>query len=159
MANNLGQNISTMNRESMLDKIVGTWKLVSIYFLFDDGTHKDMYGDSPIGILMYDNSGYMNAQLGSNHRQDTFKDPNAMVDPLLKSRIFDSYMAYYGTYYEEVPGKVIHVVEGCTNPTWIGEKEIRFVDVKGDTLKIWTPKTVYDGKKAVIEVIWQRAQG
>ncbi len=145
-----------MKQESTLEKITGTWKLNAIYFLFNDGSKEDMYGPNPIGILMYDSNGYMNAQLGESGRQTSFKNKEWMLDLNLKSIAFDSYMSYYGTYYEEEPGKVIHQVEGCINPDWIGEKEIRYVDTQGDILKIWTPKTQINGKEAVVEVLWQR---
>ncbi|MCT4587841.1 MAG: lipocalin-like domain-containing protein [Carboxylicivirga sp.] len=140
-----------------IKQLVGTWKLESIYFLFDDNTKMDMYGDSPLGILMYDDRGYMNAQLGFNKREEKYNTGEWSNDPAIKSEVFDSFMAYYGKYYEESPGKIIHLVEGCVNPDWIGEKEIRFYKIDGDTLKIWTPKTKVEGKNGIIEVIWKRA--
>ncbi|MFT3738024.1 MAG: lipocalin-like domain-containing protein [Breznakibacter sp.] len=146
---------SSMIPETQIEKIVGSWNLISIYYLFDDGTKMDLYGKKPIGILMYDENGFMNAQLGDNLRQEIFRADD-LADPTAKSKIFDSYMAYYGTYYEEAPGKVIHEVIGCTNPTWIGKKEIRYVDIHGDTLRIWTLPTLVDRREAVIEVYWQR---
>jgi len=140
----------------MIDQIKGSWKLISIYYFFADGTQIDMYGENPIGILMYDDNGYMNAQLGRNHREEVCSYKECMNDLATKSQIFDSFMAYYGKYYEESPGKIIHLVEGCINPFWIGQKEIRYVDVQGDILKIWTPPTPIDGRQAIIEVFWQR---
>ena len=141
------------NKLSTIEKVVGTWMLDSIYYKFEDGSQVDMYGSQPIGILMYDHNGNMNAQLGNNNRQI----PHTNSNEKLNKKIGDSYMAYYGKYYEESPGKIIHKVIGCVNPSWIGEKEIRFYAVDKDILKIWTPSVAIDGKNAIIEVIWLRS--
>lgn len=144
-----------MTHTQTTEKVVGTWGLISIYYLFEDGSKKNMYGENPIGILMYDNHGYMNAQLGANQRQH-ISHSDQVDESTVKSIFYDTYIAYYGTYYEESEGKIIHEVIGCTNPSWIGGREVRFVDVRGDELRIWTPPCMVDGKEAVIEVMWQR---
>jgi len=139
------------NENNVYLPIVGTWVLSSIYYLFDDGTKQDMYGSKPLGILMYDENGLMNAQLGSkDHKSYDFESQTC-------SCLFSNYMAYYGDYYEESPGKLIHKVTGCVHPHWIGEKEVRYYELKEDVLRIWTPKMNINGKDAIIEVYWKRA--
>lgn len=136
--------------------IVGTWDLQAIYFKFEDGTKMDMYGPNPNGVLMYDNCGMMNAQLGCNNHKSFFERNDNLDERIPSAQLFGSYMAYYGKYYEEISGKLIHEVIGCINPEWIGEKEIRYFKIKDDCLKIWTPVQSIHNKEATIEVIWHR---
>nr|WP_321451598.1 lipocalin-like domain-containing protein [uncultured Carboxylicivirga sp.] len=131
--------------------VVGTWILSTIYYLFDDGSKQDMYGPNPLGVLMYDANGIMNAQLGSrNHKSYDFQSHSC-------AELFTNYMAYYGDYYEESPGQIIHEVTGCVHPQWVGEKEVRYYELKEEVLKIWTPKMKINGRDAIIEVYWKKA--
>ncbi len=140
------------NKLNTLAEIQGTWILGDIYYKFEDGSKVDMYGPNPVGILMYDAHGKMNAQLGKKDRQIQVSKDSGTAS----SGLDESYIAYYGDYYEDSFGKIIHEVIGCTNPSWIAEKEIRFYEIDKNILKIWTPPSDVNGKNAIVEVIWHR---
>ncbi len=136
--------------------IIGTWRLKSIYYKNGDGDKTNLYGENPLGILMYDISGYVNAQLGSNNRLGMKSNNGNALTTKDKEGAFDSFMAYYGKYYEKEPGVMIHQIEGCINPNWLNKDEIRYFRLKGDILEISTPKIYINGIEAVIEVLWKR---
>ncbi len=143
------------NQSDIINEIIGTWKLISIYYKYKNGNKENMYGPNPIGILMYDKSGNMNAQLGYRGREITYKNSYSNNDQI-KASCFDTYMCYYGSFYEESPGIVIHHVVGCTNPTWINRKEIRYIKIENNILKIDTPEMEYNGEKVILEVMWEK---
>ena len=145
-----------MTESSILQQIQGTWILESIYYKNSENIKIDYYGPNPKGILMYDQFGFMNAQLGFSDRSQLKKmNPE---DDKLKISSYDTYMAYYGRYYEQELGVIIHDVIGCTQPAWVGEKIIRYVKTENNILYITTPETIINNTKTRLEVYWSKAK-
>jgi hypothetical protein len=144
-------------KESIKEKIVGTWKLVSWKYTGENNEEIDFFGTNPFGILMYDNRGYMNAQLSKLGRAN-FRSESLTGGSLEEMRdAYLSYAAYYGTYYENSPGEIIHVVEGSLFPNWVGHQEIRYGKIKGEYLILSTPPIKAQGKEIIFNVTWKRA--
>jgi hypothetical protein len=144
-------------KESIKQKIVGTWKLVSWKYTSENGEETDFFGERPFGILMYDNRGYMNAQLSKLGRAN-FHSESLTGGSLEEMRdAYLSYAAYYGKYYENSPGEIIHVVEGSLFPNWVGHQEIRYGKIKGEYLILSTPPIKAQGKEIIFNVTWERA--
>jgi hypothetical protein len=141
---------------SIQSDILGTWLLVSMTYENAEGRKINLYGENPRGILMYDTSGYMNAQMGFAHK-NIFKS-NSLGDGSSEeiSSAYKSYMGYYGKYYESSPGVVVHEVDDCLFPNWRGKKEIRYATIKNNILIITTPPTLFGNHEIVIEAIWRR---
>lgn len=141
---------------STIDRIIGTWKLKEIFYKNQKDNKINYFGPNPKGILMYDSFGYMNAQLGylgRNHLKN--QDPE---DDKIKIAAYDSYMSYYGKYYETEPGTIIHKIEGCSNPSWEGTEETRYVIVDEEILYITTPQLKIDETITKLEVYWERVK-
>jgi hypothetical protein len=147
-----------MENKAIKDKIIGTWRLIAIYYKDDNDNKTNLYGEDPIGILMYDEFGNMNAQLGYRHRELMSSAALSGGTKKEKSRLFDQYMAYYGKYYEKEPGVVIHSVEGCMIPNWEGGDQIRYAKVDGDLLYISAPRMTVGERETVLEVVWERCR-
>lgn len=145
-----------MYDKSVKDEIVGTWKLLSIFYRDREGNKVNLYGENPNGILMYDKHGYMNAQIGNSMREKMSSAALSGGDDAEKLKAFNTFMAYYGKYYEREPGMIIHEVEACLIPNWEGQEEIRFCKIAGDLLYITTPETTIDSIDTVIEVVWKK---
>lgn len=143
-------------KKSVIPEIFGSWKLISLTHV--KGNEKlDLYGKNPIGILTYDKSGYMNAQFGFRDRKN-FQDESlsgGTVDEMTGA--YKSYMAYYGKFKEEEPGKIIHEVEGALFPNWQGHSEIRYAEIEGNKLTISIPPTLVNNEQISLIAIWEKA--
>jgi hypothetical protein len=139
------------------DQIVGTWKLVSWTFENEKGETVHYLGENSTGILMYDEHGYMNAQLMKGNRSSFASDSINGGTPQEALGAFNSYLAYFGKYYEENPGEMVHIVEGSLFPNWVGNKEVRYGKIEGDKLILSTPPIPSGGAEIVFYITWQRA--
>lgn len=147
-----------MNSESkqLGDRIIGAWKMISCTYKNSAGVEADYFGPNPEGVLLYDASGIMSAQFRHAHRPLFSSDAIGEGTAEEVGRAFNSYQAYYGTYKEEAPGKVIHTVSGSIFPNWTGHDEVRFAVIKGDKLIISTPAIPVGEDEITFYVVWQR---
>jgi len=143
--------------QPLKEQIIGTWKLVSWVFENENGETIHYLGADASGILMYDKNGYMNAQLMKGNRKPFESSSINGSTPEEAHQAFNSYLAYFGRYYEENPGEVVHIVEGSLFPNWMGNKEIRYGRIDGDLLILHTPPIPAHGREIVFYITWKRA--
>jgi hypothetical protein len=139
--------------------IVGTWKLLACYYQTSKGETVDYYGPNPIGILMYDTNGLMNAQLMNRGRPNFASDAVGSGSLEEIRDAFNTYQAYFGRYREETPGTVIHTVEGSVFPNWFGHEEIRHYTIIDNRLSIFTPPIEVNDSTFIFYVEWERIEG
>jgi len=142
--------------EAIGPRIIGTWKLVSWTYTDDHGNTVPYLGEGAQGILMYDSQGYMNAQLMRAGRPPFAKPGFAEGTAEETWHAFNSYLAYYGRYYEAQPGEIIHEVEGSLFPNWVGHRQVRYATVIGDQLTLHTLPIAAHERKIVFYITWQR---
>jgi endonuclease/exonuclease/phosphatase family metal-dependent hydrolase len=140
-------------------QLVGAWKLVSIDERRADGqrvTPAD-YGPEPIGLLIYDASGYMSAQAMRRGRGKLPSDDVHLAPPQQTKEAFVGYNAYFGKYeVREAEGIVIHHVEGSMIPNWEGGAQRRRFTLEGDKLILEPPPFDAAGEKRTRRLTWQR---
>ena len=125
-----------------------TWTLVSV--------SADTFGSNPKGVLMFDASGRVFAQLmrpdlakyaSNNRNQGTPEEYKATVQGMI---------SYFGTYSVSGTDLLIHI-EGSSFPNWTGTDQKRTnITVTGDELK-WTQPTPSAGG-APVATVWKRAK-
>ncbi len=142
-------------QQFITDKIIGTWKLVSWVYQNDRNEKVDFFGPDPIGILMYEKSGYMNAQLMRRDRPNFNSNKSTEATETECTLAFTGYAAYFGKFEEREPGTLTHIVEGSLFPNWVGHEEIRYGKLEGNTLILSAPGII-DGEKIMFYVTWQR---
>lgn len=138
----------------------GTWRLADAYAETDDGRQAFPLGDGAQGLIIYDEAGYMSAQLTSRDRTRLSK-PN-LADVALEEfkQAYLSYTSYYGRFTLDVENSTItHHVEGSLAQGWVGGDQLRYFELKPDgSLTLRTPPMrVADGTKVVNTLVWVRA--
>lgn len=134
---------------------VGTWRLVSYEVRRADGRITYPWGRDPVGRLMYSEDGYVSvAMMSANRPHFVAKDvKRGSVEE--KAAAVDTYISYCGRY--EVQGDaIIHHVEICLFPNWVGADQKRNFEFDGDRLSLSAALPSGDGVQKTAHLIWER---
>jgi hypothetical protein len=137
---------------SVRKRLIGVWKLSSISIeVLVDGNVLYPYGEHPIGLLTYDEAGRISAQIMQPGRQSSVSDPAAIsrasADEL--RQIAEGYIGYYGSFtIDEENRTVIHHVEACTLPAWVGTDQKRQYEFAGPRLAL---------RSGPSKLVWERS--
>jgi len=116
--------------------LIGVWKLLRLELLVD-GNVLYPYGEHPLGRLTYDEAGRISAQIMQPGRQSSLSDPDAISRASAHElrQIAEGYFGYYGSFTIDEENKtVIHHVEACTLPAWVGTDQKRRWEFEGPRL-------------------------
>ena len=123
---------------SVRKRLIGAWKLLT-FEVSVDGNVLHPYGEHPIGRLTYDKAGRMSAHVMKPGRKSSISDPIAVTSASCDElrQIADGYVGYYGTFsLDEGSKTVIHHVESCTLPAWVGTDQTRHYEFIDDHLAL-----------------------
>jgi len=162
--------------DSLRDKVIGTWKLISWESLRSNGEVVNVWmGLHPTGVIMYQPNGYMAVQIMADPRP-TFADNPATTPPSYEElrNAFFGYYAYWGRYSINNTGDgVVHDVQASERPGEVGLKYPRSVSIDGAKLVITTPAykaslllpghireraQIREDEELVNRLTWQRAE-
>jgi lipocalin-like protein len=135
------------------DRIVGTWKLVSV--VYEDALTKErtpVLGEHPKGRQIATADGRWLALVTADGR----KVPQTEAE---RAQALRTMIAYTGRYRVE-DGKVITRVEAAWNEAWVGGEQVRFIRFEGDRLlHIESPPMPHpnvNGRVVRVIVTWER---
>jgi hypothetical protein len=145
-------------------QLIGSWRLVSRQTTLLNGQVVTDPGLSatPNGILIYDQSGHVAAQLSRPGRTvasitqecaniQKVKGTNDTAQTVL------GYDAYFGTYKVDIKrGIVIHHLESALFPEDVGKDIPRHFSLEGDKLTIDFNTTTSDGTQVKRTLVWSR---
>jgi hypothetical protein len=141
------------------DLFVGTWKLVTAEYRSDDDEVHHLLGTHPIGQLMYDERGYMSAQLLDADRPVFASNDWLKGTPEEVAAAFKGHRAYFGTFeVDEKAGTVTHHVLGSSFPNWIGTDNVRYYEFVGKRLILKTSPMLMGGRHVIGWLVWERAE-
>ena len=127
--------------------LVGSWKLISYEDKDANNNSVFPYGKTPAGLLIYDDTGHMSAQIMRTPPPDVASDDWDLFTVQEKVALFDGYVAYFGRYeVDEARHVVTHLPEADLSRLYIGRHEERHYQLEGDRLTLsetWTQ----NGKK------------
>lgn len=146
------------------DQLVGSWSLVSRHTVTADGKTLVDSGLSatPLGILIYDRSGHVAAQLSRPGRttamiSEECAEAEKIIGTNDTAQTVLGYDAYFGTYaLDEAHGIVTHHLESALFPGDIGKKITRRFKLNGDTLTIQFDTSLANGTKVTRTLVWTR---
>jgi hypothetical protein len=111
--------------KSAKDKIVGVWRLVSIYDEGGDGKHYEPWGAGVQGLTIFTAGGLVSSQIISADRdKGASKNPRIPVGQAI---------GYFGTYVfdEAAMTNTLHI-DRCSFPAWDGIVRVGKVDLLTD---------------------------
>ncbi len=146
------------------DRLVGSWRLVSRQSKRENGQVEPDAGLAtlPMGVLIYDASGHVAAQLSRRDRTVAIFSQECPAVAALKgtpdtAQTVLGYDAYFGTYtLNAKEGIVTHHLEAAIWPGDIGKSIDRHFTLSGDTLTILFSTTTQEGVKVTRTLVWER---
>jgi hypothetical protein len=142
------------------EDLIGTWRLRSWKNVGSDGSEVNPMGEKPIGYIFYNHDGYMSVEIMAEGRMP-YQEPDAFGGtPQERSEAISTYLSYSGPF-EVIPNQdtVIHHVEVCSYPNWIGNAQVRFAKLEGDLLMLSTKPMTFQGVTRSAELVWERVGG
>jgi hypothetical protein len=130
------------------DEIVGTWTLVRIEILNEDGNWEEWNGQvsdsfaermggNPFGLIMYDDAGNMAVNIMRRNRPEFESDNVVNIEADKIKPAYTGYSAYFGTYeVRESEGIVLHRRTGNLIPNYVGSEVKRAYNFEGDRLML-----------------------
>lgn len=136
--------------------LFGIWGLLSWEIRSSDGAVTHPIGMNPKGVITYDEGGRMAVQLMQSDRPlSESADPFAAAPEEIVAA-WMGFISYAGRYdHDSVERRVVHHVEICSFPNWVGSKQVRFYDFDGDLLVLSTPPISLGGDSAVSTLFWE----
>jgi len=149
---------------SIRAQLIGSWRLVSRQSKRANGEVEPDAGLAtvPLGVLIYDQSGHVAAQLSRRDRTVAMLGEECQSAATTKgtpdtAQTILGYDAYFGTYrINEREGIVTHHLEAALFPGDIGKDIDRHFTVSSDRLTINFNTTTRDGVKVTRTLIWER---
>ncbi|MCT0213314.1 MULTISPECIES: lipocalin-like domain-containing protein [Synechococcales] len=139
------------------DDLVGSWRLRSWRNVGNDGVGVDPLGEHPVGFIFYNHDGYMSVEIMASHRSP-YHNPDVFGGtPAERSDAISSYLSYSGPFEVlEDQDAVVHHIEVCSYPNWIGNAQVRFAKLDGDVLVLSTKPMLFQGVERRAELVWER---
>ena len=122
-----------------------------------DGSAVNPLGETPIGYIFYNHDGYMSVEIMEADRAP-YRDQDAFGGtPEERSAAISTYLSYSGPF-EVLPDQdtVIHHIEVCSYPNWIGNAQVRFAKLHDNLLELSTRPMTFQGVERRAELIWER---
>ena len=102
-------------QKSIKEQLIGTWTLISVHSVGNDGSRVDAFGPNPKGIVTYTSDGhfaFINTRSGLPKLEANSRDQGT---PEEYKAIVQGSIAYFGTYTVNEEDKIIGLqVEGST---------------------------------------------
>jgi hypothetical protein len=159
----LGRAAATPPSE-VREQLVGSWSLVSRVSMLANGNVLPDLGlaTTPKGVLIYDRSGHVAAQLSRQGRTvemipDECREAAKVRGTNDTAQTILGYDAYFGTYtVNEKEGVVTHHLEIALFPGDVGKSIKRNFSIAGDKLTIKFNTTTQDGNAVTRTLVWER---
>lgn len=139
----------------MKKHLLGTWNLESWKReIVDTGEKSDAFGPDPKGFINYSPDWRIMVVLVRGDRPQPMKPLPSLQE---KAALFDSFMAYGGTYVVH-HDRVIHHVDISWNQSWTGTFQTRFHRLDGEKLILSSAPApaIDDGRECIYTVTWNR---
>ena len=118
----------------MTQKLLGSWSLTDCKSYTDANEVEYTFGENPQGYLLYLPDGHFSVCLMNAKRTSLMGNDKDGWTAEDMENMNKEFFAYFGRY--EFDGeKVLHHIEMCTRPDWVGTTKTRFVEFKDNVIQ------------------------
>lgn len=153
----------SIDEDDITSEFIGSWKLKHWTAELSDGSIVYPYGERPFGKLIYEINGEMTGILQAENRELMSSIEVTQRDPEEAMAAFNSFFAYSGPFeVHQDSSLVIHHVDACINPNWVGKDQKRFYEFKNGQLILSTPPIAVQGtqSQSVKQTLtWEKVSG
>jgi len=143
--------VASGQQGAVAKRLFGAWELVTYEIIAADGTRRP--GAYDRGQISYDASGRMSAHLMSSANK---ADATPQTDEL-RAAAYRRYLGYYGPFVvDEAAGTVTHIVDGSSNPSWVGSKQLRYYALSADNAQLTL--SLREGARTTQALVWKRSR-
>jgi len=144
--------LPAQQRAPVAQRLVGAWELVNYEVIAADGSKRP--GAYDRGQISYDASGRMSAQLMNSAN----KADQAPQTDEARATAYRRYLGYYGPFVvDESKGIVTHIVEGSSNPSWVGSRQVRYYELSADNSQL-TLSLRDNAGRTTQALVWKRSK-
>jgi hypothetical protein len=143
-------------QQSLKQRLVGTWTLVSNDNVASDGTKRQIFGPNPNGVMIFDVNGRF-AVIAVNPARPKFKG-NTRLDgtPEENKAAIAGTVAAFGTWsVDEATNTLLTRIDGSLFPNDEGVEQRRLITLEGDELK---QVNLNPGSGGRAEIVFRRAK-
>lgn len=138
------------------EALIGTWDLVSLYGESKEGEIWQVYGEHPLGTLIYTPEGTM-ATILMQQGRPSFSSDLTNPSPEELQAAFFGFDAYCGSYTLDTDNRsVTHHLMASRLPSWEGTDQVRFYEIEGEKLTIRSAPIPARGTEWIVTVVWTR---
>jgi len=134
---------------------VGTWKLISYETKLENGQIIYLFGQNPIGYLMYSEDGYMSVNIMKANRSSFSCEDITKISQEEKVAAAETFLAYCGKY-EILADKVVHYPEVSLIANLVGVKQERTFKITNNRLFLSTPPANMGDVLVTSHLVWER---
>jgi hypothetical protein len=129
--------------QTLKEQIVGTWRQTAIYNE-EGGVKRHLYGDKPVGLAVFDRSGYYISYLSKSDLPKFARDNRLQGTDAEYRAVMQSMIAGFGTY--TVDGDTVTINWTASSyPNRAGTTETRTYKISGDELTAVNPTAASGG--------------
>ncbi|CAM3740560.1 lipocalin-like domain-containing protein [Flavobacterium chungbukense] len=136
-------------KENLFKKLIGSWILVELIEVpLDGGEITYPMGIKPKGIIIYNNDGYMSAQIMKTDSENSDAKDN------------ESYLAYSGPFKTDDEKQIVsHTMYVSLLESWRNQTQNRIVLFKDNLLHLETEEPFISNSRLVIhKLTWKRIE-
>jgi len=136
---------------TVAQRLIGAWELVNYEIIAADGSRQP--GAYDRGQISYDSSGRMSAHLMNSANK---AEATPQTDQL-RAAAYRRYLGYYGPFVvDEGKGVVTHIVDGSSNPSWVGSRQVRYYELSPDNAQLTLMLKDTTGR-VTQSLVWKRS--
>jgi hypothetical protein len=151
------QVFAQKSKQSNLQKMVGTYTLVSIDNIMPDSTRIHPYGTNPKGLLILDASENYAIQILKALRPKIASGDKNKCTTEENAAIVQGCNSHFGKYKIEAVRKTITFnIEAASFTNWEGTVQQRSYTFIGKELKYIVTNTTQGGQLVTAEVVWRK---